>query len=590
VETKRERIVWIGLVVALMVAIVVIELRPPRLPNTSSVMIQFSVLPPEQTSFPTNFVLDPSVPAVSPDGRFIAFIAYDDSNHSKLWLRSTHAGMARPIDGTENARMPFWSPDSQYIAFFAAGKLKKVAPTGKSVEIICQSCWGSAGTWGEDVIVYAAPDTSSLFQVDPNGGDPAILSSPRHEKGETAQMFPRFLPDGRTYLVGVSNRTPRTTALHLRSLDSRESIPILDSVISAQYVSPGYLLFLRPNGTLWSQEFDLRSFSLKGESHEVANNATGFSASASNLLAFRTNRSKEGKLTWFDRSGQVIGTLDEPALYGAPSISPAGQVLYTKVAGNNADIWISETAQQGARRLTTAVGSENCPVWSPDGRRLAFSANRTGRYDIYQRNADGTGGDEMLLDNVGENGALVSSWGSDSGSLLFFKNAIKTGWDVAALNVLSKQWTAVLETRANEFHAVLSPDGHWMAYTSDESGMNEVYVRRYPSAERSDRISNGGGGRAKWRKDGKELFYITDSGDLMSVPVANDGSPALQRTAKLFKVDLADVGTGANCTPYDVTPDGMRFLVAISAEDVSKTPFTVIVNWMSAAPATTGPH
>ncbi len=566
-----------------------------------------------QITLPGKF--SPSTPyyyfALSPDGRKLAFISTGADGRSRLWARSLGSLEARPLDGTEGADdRPFWSPDSRSIGFFLQGKLKKVDISGGPSTEICDAngVWG--GVWTkDDKILFAS--NSGIMIVDASGGKPSKLTDGLAET-------PVLLPDGR-HFVYARNAGGSTAAsgIYLGSLDAKpgkQSKKLLDDRSELAYVPTSdpaiwRLLFVRGAtpasslGTLMGQRFDTRRLALTGEAIPIAEQVSNFSFGASaDTLVYLTNIQVVaggaqggvlGQLTWFDRGGKALQVMGDPGIYRTLALSPDGtRVAFERAdpqGGTNRNIWLYEFARGVTTRFTFDSGWDSHPVWSPDGSRIAFGSNRDGGFNLYQK-ASNLATEDVLLFKSSDN-KVPSSWSPD-GRFLVYSNTISP----ARIRILplaarsDRKPMRLDDSEFNEALAVVSPDGRWIAYHSDESGRNEIYVRPFEvsgatssSSARANpvtgkwMVSNGGGTTALWRRDGKELFYLSLDGNAMAVDVSTSGGEFQAGTPRLlFKVPQGVVF-------WDVSSDGKRFLMAApSAASAAVQPkFTVVLNWQA---------
>ena len=434
----RERMAWALVAVATAAAIALGIPYFRHASTTDSPLVRFAVVPPQNVTFGT--AGGQSVPAISPDGRRVAFVA-TRAGSSLLWVRALDSLEAQPLPGTENAAFPFWSPDSRAVGFFASdATLKTIDASGGPVRTLCNVPSGAAGggTWSPaGVIVFSSLAGGGLFTVPANGGTPAPITTPDASHGERAHRFPSFLPDGRHFLYWA---TPSNTIL-LGSLDSKETTRLLTADSQAVYVAPGSLLFVR-QGTLLAQRFDARRATLTGDAVPVADSvladATGaaaFAASSSGVLAYRTGTlGAPTQLTWVDRAGRPLGPVGQPGRYRNPALSPDGTrvaVEATDAQARTQDIWLVELARGVTSRFTFDPGNDIYPVWSPDGSRIMFGSDRGGGvFNLYQKRADGIGTDEpMLKSNVD---MAPYSWSPD-GRFVVYRTIASSAFNLGIL-------------------------------------------------------------------------------------------------------------------------------------------------------------
>ncbi|MCM3872355.1 MAG: protein kinase, partial [Pyrinomonadaceae bacterium] len=544
---------------------------------------RFLIYPPDKTSFGGPF-------AVSPDGLRIVLRGTSEGK-SLLWVRDIDSLAAKPLEGTDDAIYPFWSPDSRFIGFFSAGKLKKIEVPGGPALTLCDAPDGRGGTWNSGgVIVFAPSALSSLYQVSAAGGVPVPVTKIDSSSKEQAHHFPHFLPDGRHFLYAGRSGLNENSWILVGSLDSTETKRLMNFTANAVYVAPGYLLTMRQL-TLVAQSFDPDKLELTGEPFPVAEGVDAipglrfglFSISQTGVLVYRSGSGGNVDLAWFDRAGKRLGTLGPPGAYNNPSLSPDEKRLALSLidppGGLNADIWLIDLASGARTRLTFDPGAESSPTWKPDGSAIVFHTSRDGPLNLYQKAASGAGNEEPLLrSDISKN---PTDWSTDGKFILYQEQNPKTGSDLWVLPLSGDQKPfPFLQTNSAEVQGQFSPNGKWIAYTSNESGTYQIYVRSFPSGGQWQ-ISNNGGGDPKWRHDGKELFYISSDRKLMAVEVKGDGATFESSVPKaLFEMRIRGLPGPRNY--YVVSHDGQRFLVAATPEEVATQPMTVVLNWQSA--------
>jgi Tol biopolymer transport system component len=598
---------WIAGAIAASVAVGALTFAVARRPQSAEKgpPVRFQInLPDKATSD------DMADIAVSPDGRKIVLhVRFGEV--LQLYVRPLDSLDLTPVPGTENAFQPFWSPDGRQIAFASppSHALKKVDLAGGPAQTLCKMPGFDAGTpfsregatWSrEDVIVFSAG--GKLFRVPARGGEPEALG--KLAAGETGRYWPQFLPDGRHYLyLSIASR-PEDQGIYVGSLDSDRRTRIVASEYQAAYSPPGRLLFVKDDA-LMAQPFDATTLSLSGEPIPVLDQLALikiaqpapraiYSVSASGVLAWRprsTLLQESKQLTWFDRSGKKLGTLGEPAVYFAPTLSPDDRsVAVCRMepgtgTNNPRDLWIFDVARGTSRPLTFDPADDCGPAWSPDGSRIAFFSDRRGVREIYQKAANGSGDEELLLaakDQEGHDPLGMSSedWSAD-GRFLVYNSAVGTHFNDLFLLPMSpaakRKPVTFLATEAAEHMGTIAPNGRWMAYRSDSGGRGEIYVSDMsPRGERGPgkwQISSGGGWQPRWRRDGKELFYAAGS-TIMSVAVSPDAASFEAATPRpLFDVS----STAAELRDrFAVTRDGQRFLLNLPLK--SAEPVRVLVN------------
>jgi Tol biopolymer transport system component len=570
-STRRrgDRLAWAAFAAVTLIAVVAVawNFRPaPSLPEMRL----------EITTPPTT---DPGSLAISPDGQKIVFVATPDGR-PQLWLRSLNS-TAWPMAGTDDASFPFWSPDSRSVGFFAEGKLKRVDLDGGLVQTLADAI-ARGGTWSPDGVILFAPTTSGqLFRVPASGG--AAVALPPQSAGN----FPYFLPGGRQFLFYKPIGSEDTRGIYLGSLDSPVTKRLIAADTAGVYLPPGWLLFMR-QGTLMAQGYDPAREELRGDPVTVADRVafdsslkTGaFSVSAAGLVMYRTGGGDRRQLTWFDRSGKALGTAgapDENDLI-APELSPDGRrVMVQRTVQGNTDIWLLDGAR--TTRFTSDAEIERLPIWSPDGTSILFGSTRKGARDLYQKHLNGADVEEPFLESLMDK--APNSWSRDGHFLLYTNLDPKAGADLWVLRLAQDRKPFIfLSTRFDERAGQFSPDGRWVAYQSNESGPFQIYVRAFPGPGGQSQISTSGGIQTRWRRDGKELYYIAPDGKLMAVPITAKGATLdAGIPVALFQTRIWGGGTNAfNRQQYDVAPDG-RFLISVTPEESTNTPLTLLLNW-----------
>jgi Tol biopolymer transport system component len=528
--------------------------------------------------------------AISPDGSQIALAGSAAGQRDSLWLRDLNSTTPRLLLKTEGGSHPFWAPDGRRIGFFAGGNLKRIDLANGSVETICKAGTGRGGTWNrDDVIVFSPKGSAPLMRVSARGGDVTRLTTVTEPDG-AGHAWPEFLPDGRRVLYYAESTNSEREGVYVVGLDSGQPRRLLAVSSNAIPTSKGQLLFIRDH-RLMAQAFDVVSLQLKGKAVAVAEPVLqqralrgkgDFSVSAAGVLAYRVGSTSMSPLVWIDRNGTQLGSVGEPAYYGAPVLSPDGK--RAAVVAWNLDThalsmatWLIEVATGMATRLTLDPRPNFMPLWSPGGERVAFASRQGNVNNLVQKAVNGIASEDLMFEPHTQ--AMPEDWSSDGRFIFYSVYTEETGYDMWALPLFGdRKPFPVLRSEHWEAQAQLSPDRQLLSYTSDESGQLEVYVTDFPSRKGTRQISTGGGGDARWRRDGRELFYIAPDGRLMAVAIDPEPNfthgvphPLFQTRIRLLWEDMRN--------HYDVTEDGQRFLFTVPIDNARTTPYTVVAPW-----------
>ncbi|MBI3401802.1 MAG: protein kinase [Acidobacteria bacterium] len=593
---RHARVAWsVAAVLGVaLVAAAAIAVRHFREAPARTEVLQFTLPAPEGAVYAATSVSGGTGTAqqfaISPDGRQVAFVAGSKAG-TALWIRSLANLTARPLPRTDQAAFPFWSPDSRFVAFFAGGKLKKVQATGGPPIALCDAVSGHGGTWnGDGVIVFAPSNNGELFRISSAGGVPAPVTSLDSARGERRHNWPSFLPDGRHFLYTAistsGGREPdRPSDIRIASLDSKDVTPLFAAESSVAY-NTGHLLFWR-DGSLMAQPFDAATRKISGDpfpvAEQVANEGgryTSFSVASTGVLMYAQGAAQQNvRLTWFDRAGKVLGTVADPGSYGTLALSPdERRVAVSLVTQNNRDIWVIDLARAVPTRLTFDPSAENYPIWSPDGSRVFYS----GTGGIRQKLASGTDNEELVVKSaIGAGAALVPGDLSRDGRYLAYTDntVVTSSFDLWVVPTGGDRKPFVyLRTPAIETNPAFSPDGRWLAYQSNESGQVQVYVQPFLASGGKYQISRNGGMQPLWRGDGKELFFLTVDGTIMSAEIRTGLQFEMSIPRALFPAEVLELATGRE---YAVTKDGQRFLVLVPPPRLNQTALTVVVNWLA---------
>jgi Tol biopolymer transport system component len=536
--------------------------------------------------------------SISPDGRRLAFVDAAADGTRRLWIRPLDSLAAVPLAETEGAANPFWSPDGEFVAFFAQRALKKIAAAGGPVQILADAVLPRGGTWNAEGVILFAVNAGEQFHRVSSSGGPVTRVDLNHVNGQ--RHWPDFLPDGRHFIFQGRTQKP---GIYLGTLDSPETRLLATGYISAEYAS-GHLLLLtggnqsQTSGSLMAQAFDTASLRLAGEASPLAESvairpqfARGvFSASDTGTLMYGTSRHQVTQLVWLDRDGRTVGTATSPGRYERAALSPDEKTVAVEVIDpllETPDIWLVDASRGVMSRFTSEPSAERNPLWSPDGTRLVFSSPRDGRPPTLF---------EKMTNRATETPFFASDlilqptdWSRDGRFVVYGRRDSKTQWDVwvvpANAGGADRKPAIYLQTPFNEHHGHLSPDGRWMAYASDESGRWEVYVGEFPGGGGRWHISADGGVEPRWRADGKELFYVSPDGTLMAVTLEFNQQSVLPAAPRpLFTARFGEFGAQIFRPVYAPSHGGHKFLVNVVVEETTASPVTMILNWPAAIP------
>jgi len=577
----RERLAW-GLAAAgVLTSLALVGFGITHAPRRPEPVQFFIPTPRSVTSIGT--------PKVSPDGRYVAFNAVDSAGVSRVWLHPFSSLSAEPIPGTDNASRPFWSPDGRYLAFMADGKLKKVAVTGGPPQTLGETGSRGDGSWSRSgVILFDSSSSDSVRRISAGGGIPTPVTTIDRARGETGNAWPQCLPDGRHFLYLALSTRPESTALKLGDLRSANTRVLLVGNLSRiEYVSPGYVLFVRDRALL-AQRFDAGKLALRGEPFPIVDDvAVGgggaanaeFSASENGVLVFRGSAGAgTTRLTWVDRTGKDIQVLGDPGTYSDQVASPDGRRIAVESGSGNPDIWTIESGRNVTTRFTFSPASDYWPVWSPDGGSIAYTSDQASPFAVFVKPATGAR-PESLLSHVPVS-IGPCDWSLDGSNIACLVQA-GGGWDIWIQPAGGARAYPLLASPFRKLEPRFSPDGRWIAYSSNESGRREVYIQPFPGLGGKWQVSSQGGRDPEWRRDGKELFFLSLVGAVTAVDVAGSAGTTLELGAPrvLFPGVLSDESPiGHN---YAVSADGQRFLLRKPVREGELPATTVFMNWTS---------
>ena len=564
--------------------------RPP-----APLPMRFQIAPTVDLAGPGNF-------SVSPDGRHLAFFGVGADAIPRLWIRAMDSIELRSLPGSEAFGVavppPFWSPDSRFIVFDTGGTLKKFDVSGGPPQTLGDlKSLAVGGSWNREGDIIVGNLDGGLLRVRDTGGAATPVTVLDPARKEEFHLLPTFLPDGRHFVyLRISPSAPENSGTFLGTLDAKpheqSATPLLPYALGITYApstdsGPGHLLFLR-EGTLLAQPFDSTQLALSGTAVPVAErvdsfrDSGAFSASNNNQLIYRT-ADTDFQLAWFDRKGTLSGRVSEPGGFRGAALSPDGtRAVASRLNPQDAakaDLWLLDlSSNKGITRFTFGNGLVEFPVWSPDGKRIAFTYNK--RY-VHQKLASGEGDETDMLQSVGAGGVTANGWSPDGKYLLYgVQEGITTKTDLWVIPSDGRKAVPFARTAFDEGQGRFSQNGRWIAYVSNQSGAFEVYVRAFTtdfsggsaSSGGSVLVSRGGGTAPRWRGDGREIFYVSPDGKMMAAEVSVGPEFRAAVPTPLFQVPSgAIVG--------DVSADGSRFLLVIPAGPSATPPFTVVLNW-----------
>jgi len=524
--------------------------------------------------------------AISPDGKLLVFSATDSSGTSALWLRALGSFEPRLLRGTENAQLPFWSPDSRQIGFFSDGKLRRARVAGGTPDVICDAPNGRGGSWSKngDIVFNPAPG-GGLFVVRATGGTPTPVTTLDVARGESAHRWPCFLPDGEHFLYASLPAKNGQFACYIGALHSREKRPLLSANDAPAFAAPHDLVYVRGEAIV-SQHFDPGSMRLSGDPLNIAERpiATQYSAhplvsvSENGVLAWQSAGSLDTRLVWADRNGRELRSLAIPAnTWDLGFVSPDGKhaILQQDLPSGDSDLWSADLTAEVATRITFGQGINTFSgCWSHDGSEFFYTSNRGGGYEIYRRASDGSGSDRMLVTPKAQF-KYAADWSPDGKWVVAQLNGDKDGWNLWLIPVDGGPAQPYIVTPFDEQNAQVSPDGKWCLYQSNESGTGQLYMQSFPTPGRKRQVSKSGSFVGTWGRDMKSIYnYRTDS-VIEWMPVTPGDQPIVGPAQQMFR------------TPPDwrfaaISPDGQRFLAVKLA--TRPTPgISIAVNWKAGA-------
>ena len=565
--------------VILLLVIAAIVMRARR--TTPSIAYRFTIAPPLGSTFPS--LGEGSALALSPDGKRLVFEATTPEGRTYLWLRALDAEEPEMLEATEGGEYPFWSPDSRSIAFFADGKLKRMDLPNGPPQTICDAAAGRGGTWNKaGVIVFAPSSKGGLFRVAASGGAPQPITRP--DAGVYSHRWPVFIDEER-FLFAAQSQRPSEVGVFVGSLEGAPLKRVLSSPLSVAFAAPDQLLYVRDH-VLLRQRFDVSELHVAGDPEILTDAMVYFTdrayvpmtIAANGTVAYRRNGASNMRVAWYSRTGQRLYAVGELGEYEGLSLSPDGTRLafgYFDPKESMNHIALCGVASDAVpRRFTFKRGNQYSPIWSPDGQTLAFSDDNAGVDALSSKPLTGRGEERTMLP-PGTGSVYALSWSPDGTNILYRSEDPKNGFEVEMMTVGQAKTSVYLTGAAAETQAQFSPDGLWVAYTSTESGRPEVYVQPFPPTGAKWQVSTGGGDQPRWRRDGKEMFYLAADRKLMAVSIAVPGAFDADPPHPLFEtmIPFGDLGISQ---AYDVSSDGQRFVIAGFDPLSPPSPITVV--------------
>lgn len=537
--------------------------------------------------------------AISPDGRMLVFVSPDETTGANvLHVQRVGSSKVTVLAGTEGATYPFWSPDNNYIGFFADAKLKKISVSGGSTQVLAGAFSARGGSWGRrGVIIYAPSVAGWLWSVNADGSNARALTDRIFMGGATegSHRWPLFLPDGDHFLFWAGNFTnatdDRISGIYMSSLAAKEKKLLLLSRSNPGYAN-GYLFFVGEKKSLREVQLDTSKQVINGEARVVTEEIGfqpstywgAFTVAENGTVVYNpTAGASMSVLTWFDRAGKELGRVGEPGVLANPSLSPDGSrvaVDITDTKVNNVDIWLKDLRHDTQSRFTFDPAEDVSAIWSQDGNSITFRSNAT-QLSILVKSAQGSGVVKSIFkqDNIATNNDIVpNAWSPDDQQVLCSFQTVQRASDLGLVNVADGKLTPLLATNASETNGQISPDGKWLVYASNETGDWEVYVTTFPGAVGKWQVSRDGGSEPRWRGDGKEIFYIGQHGTVTAVAVNEEGTFSAGNPTRLFQSHGRAQISSTDLFTYDVTKDGQRFLMNRYFKPDHIAPLQIILN------------
>jgi len=526
--------------------------------------------------------LDGAQFAVSPDGTTVALAARAAANgQSQLWVRRLQGLDWRELPRTDGAAFPFWSPDSRHVGFFADQRLKRIDVESGLTQTVCDAANGGGGAWGQNEAIVFADGRGPLFRVQASGGSPKPITT--LESWEISHHWPQFLGDGHHFVFFANSLEPRHRRTYIAETDAegRAELTPAGVVVAAD----DHLLFLRDT-VLVAQRVDIANAriatnevrTIAGAEAVGGDIARGPSVAASrSVLLYQHASPRLSQLTWFDARGQAIGRVGDSNADRDPALSPDGRavaVARPDERSARSNLWLIDLARGSNQRLTFGDGEDRYPVWSPDGARLVFASRRNGEHVLMTISADGGGKEDKRA--MSPQPLQPTHWSVDGRVVLYTTAGSKTGLDVWALPMTGDgRASPILQSTFNESDAQLSPDGRWLAYVSNESGRDDIYVQPFPQQTGKWMVSGTGATHPQWRRDGRELLFLSSDGQVMAAPFSASAHDGLRLDAArpLFSFH--------GSSDVMMTWDARRFLVQAPIDLERRPELHVVLNWMT---------
>jgi len=539
--------------------------------------------------------------AISPDGSMLVYVAVDEnSGEGMIFVQTIGSPNAVRLAGTEGAIYPFWSPNDDYVGFFAQGKLKKISASGGTPQVLATAGHARGGSWSTKGVIIYAPDAGGpMWRVDADGTDAVRLTDKVFTVNDSSHRWPVFLPDGDRFLFwsGDFNERPddHTSGIYLSSL----SHPGQKKLLTLAWSNPGYaqdrLFYVNFKGLLVEVPLDAEEARVQGKPQIVANQVGrhpstywgAFTVAVDGTVVFHQGTgSSLSQLTWYDRTGKELGRAGEVGLLANPGISPDGNRVVFDVAdpkAKNIDVWMHDVPRNTSTRFTFNPAEETTGVWSRDGKTIAYRSAADNEV-LRLKSSTGFEADQGLAAppaNIID--FAPNSFTPDDRQLVATGQATSGGTVLEIVSVGEKKVSPLLPGRGSKADGQVSPDGKWLAYESDETGEWEVYIAPFPGTGGKLQVSRGGGKEPRWRGDGKEIFYLDPKGNVVSVAVNSEGSLATGTPVILFQAHARPSVSSSDVFNYDVTPDGKRFLVDRYVKPAQTPPLSIVLHATSPA-------